>query len=164
MKNEKMLLYKKIMVTVVSSGMLLLPNWGYALPQGGQVVGGSGSIGSPGGGAMDITGNGGNLAIDWDSFNIAQGETVNFKNMQAVLNYVTGSQRSEIFGKLNGSGAHVFLLNPNGILFGAAAEVNVGSLTARQGVCRKRPVKALTGLWEIWMPMVFPKSRPILLI
>ena len=31
MKNEKMLLYKKIMVTVVSSGMLLLPNWGYAL-------------------------------------------------------------------------------------------------------------------------------------
>ncbi len=130
MKNEKMLLYKKIMVTVVSGGMLLLPNWGYALPQGGQVVGGSGSIGSHGGGAMDITGNGGNLAIDWDSFNIAQGETVNFKNMQAVLNYVTGSQRSEIFGKLNGSGAHVFLLNPNGILFGAAAEVNVGSLTA----------------------------------
>ena len=118
------------MVTVVSSGMLLLPNWGYALPQGGQVVSGSGSIGSPGGGAMDITGNGGNLAIDWDSFNIAQGETVNFKNMQAVLNYVTGSQRSEIFGKLNGNGAHVFLLNPNGILFGAAAEVNVGSLTA----------------------------------
>lgn len=50
MKNEKMLLYKKIMVTVVSGGMLLLPNWGYALPQGGQVVGGSGSIGSPGGG------------------------------------------------------------------------------------------------------------------
>ena len=110
MKNEKMLLYKKIMVTVVSGGMLLLPNWGYALPQGGQVVGGSGSIGSPGGGTMDITGNGGNLAIDWDSFNIAQGETVNFKNMQAVLNYVTGSQRSEIFGKLNGNGAHVFLL------------------------------------------------------
>lgn len=35
MKNEKMLLYKKIMVTVVSGGMLLLPNWGYALPQGG---------------------------------------------------------------------------------------------------------------------------------
>lgn len=159
-----MLLYKKIMVTVVSSGMLLLPNWGYALPQGGQVVGGSGSIGSPGGGAMDITGTGGNLAIDWDSFNIAQGETVNFKNMQAVLNYVTGSQRSEIFGKLNGSGAHVFLLNPNGILFGAAAEVNVGSLTASTRSLPEEAVKALTGLWEIWMPMVFPKSRPILLI
>lgn len=39
-----MLLYKKIMVTVVSGGMLLLPNWGYALPQGGQVVGGSGRV------------------------------------------------------------------------------------------------------------------------
>ena len=54
MKNEKMLLYKKIMVTVVSGGMLLLPNWGYALPQGGQVVGGSGSIGSPGGGRFKL--------------------------------------------------------------------------------------------------------------
>ena len=72
MKNEKMLLYKKIMVTVVSSGMLLLPNWGYALPQGGQVVGGSGSIGSPGGGAMDITGNGGNLAIDLSLIHISE--------------------------------------------------------------------------------------------
>ena len=38
MKNEKMLLYKKIMVTVVSGGMLLLPNWGYALPQGGHCL------------------------------------------------------------------------------------------------------------------------------
>jgi len=50
MKNRKMLLYKKIMVTVLSSSMLLLPNWSYALPQGGQIVGGSGTIGTPSGG------------------------------------------------------------------------------------------------------------------
>ena len=130
MKNRKMLLYKKIMVTVLSSSMLLLPNWSYALPQGGQIVGGSGTIGTPSGGELNITGNGGHMAIDWNSFNIGQGETVNFQQLQAVLNYVTGSQRSEIFGNLNGNGAHVFLLNPNGILFGESAQVNVGSLTA----------------------------------
>lgn len=130
MKNRKMLLYKKIMVTVLSSGMLLLPNWSYALPQGGQIVGGSGTIGTPSGGELNITGNGGHMAIDWNSFNIGKGETVNFQQLQAVLNYVTGSQRSEIFGNLNGNGAHVFLLNPNGILFGESAQINVGSLTA----------------------------------
>lgn len=131
MKSKKQLLYKKIMLTVLSSGMLLLPNWSFALPQGGTIVGGSGSIAAPGNGVLDIIGNNGNLAIDWNSFNIAAGETVNFKQMAAVLNYVTGNQRSEIFGKLNSdSGTHVFLLNPNGILFGAGAQVNVGSLTA----------------------------------
>ncbi|CAK7006906.1 filamentous hemagglutinin N-terminal domain-containing protein [uncultured Phascolarctobacterium sp.] len=131
MKSTKQLLYKKIMLTVLSSGMLLLPNWSFALPQGGTIVGGSGSIAAPGNGVLDIIGNNGNLAIDWNSFNIAAGETVNFKQMAAVLNYVTGNQRSEIFGKLNSDpGTHVFLLNPNGILFGAGAQVNVGSLTA----------------------------------
>lgn len=131
MKSTKQLLYKKIMLTVLSSGMLLLPNWSFALPQGGTIVGGSGSIAAPGNGVLDIIGNNGNLAIDWNSFNIAAGETVNFKQMAAVLNYVTGNQRSEIFGRLNSDpGTHVFLLNPNGILFGAGAQVNVGSLTA----------------------------------
>ena len=100
MKNRKMLLYKKIMVTVLSSSMLLLPNWSYALPQGGQIVGGSGTIGTPSG-ELNITGNGGHMAIDWNSFNIGKGETVNFQQLKAVLNYVTGSQRSEIFGNLN---------------------------------------------------------------
>ena len=109
--------------------MLLLPNWGYALPQGGQVVAGTGSIGAPGGDQMNITGSG-NVAIDWNSFNVAQGESVKFSGMQAVLNYVTGNTKSEIFGNISGSGVHVFLVNPNGILFGATASVNVGELTA----------------------------------
>ena len=113
----------------MSGGILLLPNWGYALPQGGQVVAGTGSIGTPGGDQMNITGSG-NVAIDWNSFNVAQGESVKFSGMQAVLNYVTGNTKSEIFGNISGSGVHVFLVNPNGILFGATASVNVGELTA----------------------------------
>ena len=67
---------------------------------------------------------------------------MNFKNMQAVLNYVSGSGKSEIFGKLNGSGVNVFLINPNGILFGKTAQVNVGQLTAST---RKLDANALKG-------------------
>lgn len=129
MKKNKLLLHKQILAAVLSGGMLLLPNWGYALPQGGQVVAGTGSIGAPGGDQMNITGSG-NVAIDWNSFNVAQGESVKFSGMQAVLNYVTGNTKSEIFGNISGSGVHVFLVNPNGILFGATASVNVGELTA----------------------------------
>lgn len=128
MKKNKLLLHKQILAAVLSGGMLLLPNWGYALPQGGQVVAGTGSIGAPGGDQMNITGSG-NVAIDWNSFNVAQGESVKFSGMQAVLNYVTGNTKSEIFGNISGSGVHVFLVNPNGILFGATASVNVGELT-----------------------------------
>lgn len=129
MKKNKLLLHKQILAAVLSGGILLLPNWGYALPQGGQVVAGTGSIGTPGGEQMNITGSG-NVAIDWNSFNVAQGESVKFSGMQAVLNYVTGNTKSEIFGNISGSGVHVFLVNPNGILFGATASVNVGKLTA----------------------------------
>lgn len=128
MNKAGRLLQKRILAALISGGLLLLPSCGYTLPSGGAVVNGSGSIIS-GGGTMDITGSG-NVAINWDSFNIAQNETVNFKNMQAVLNYVSGSGKSEIFGKLNGSGVNVFLINPNGILFGKTAQVNVGQLTA----------------------------------
>lgn len=71
MKKNKLLLHKQILAAVLSGGMLLLPNWGYALPQGGQVVAGTGSIGAPGGDQMNITGSG-NVAIDWNSFNVAQ--------------------------------------------------------------------------------------------
>lgn len=82
--------------------MLFMPNWSYALPSGGQVVTNNGTI-TAGGKVMDITGSG-NVAIDWNSFNIAADEIVNFKNMQAVLNYVSGGSKSEIFGKLKAPG------------------------------------------------------------
>lgn len=34
MKKTRLLLHKRILSAVLSGGMLLLPNWGYALPQG----------------------------------------------------------------------------------------------------------------------------------
>ncbi|WP_455652549.1 beta strand repeat-containing protein [Phascolarctobacterium sp.] len=141
MKKTKLLLHKRILAAVLSGGMLLLPNWGYALPQGGTVVAGSVNQGSfnPSGNQMNITGSG-NVAIDWNSFNIGKNETVSFSGMQAVLNYVTGNTKSEILGNITGNDVHVFLVNPNGILFGADAKVNVGQLTASTRTIEDRTV------------------------
>lgn len=135
MKKTKLLLHKRILAAVLSGGMLLLPNWGYALPQGGVVVAGNGNISDP----SNITGSG-NVAIDWNSFNIGKNETVTFSGMQAVLNYVTGNTKSEILGNITGNDVHVFLVNPNGILFGAEAKVNVGKLTASTRTIEDRTV------------------------
>src|SRR5690606_5695646 len=46
-----------------------------------------------------------------------------------LLNRVTGNQASDIAGQLNANG-RVFLVNPNGVLFGSGAQVNVGGLVA----------------------------------
>ncbi|WP_455656537.1 filamentous hemagglutinin N-terminal domain-containing protein [Phascolarctobacterium sp.] len=154
------LLSKKILAALLSGGMLLLPNWGYAMPQGGTVVAGNITSGplSPSGNQMDITGSG-NVAINWNSFDIAQNETVNFQNMQAVLNYVSGGSRSEIYGNLkSGAGVHVFLVNPSGILFGKTAQVNVGQLTAST---RRLEAGELTGFNGSLAPLTAEKAAKV---
>ncbi len=151
---------KKIFAALLSGGMLLLPNWGYAMPQGGTVVAGNITSGplSPSGNQMDITGSG-NVAINWNSFDIAQNETVNFQNMQAVLNYVSGGSRSEIYGNLkSGAGVHVFLVNPSGILFGKTAQVNVGQLTAST---RRLEAGELTGFNGSLAPLTAAKAADV---
>lgn len=70
---------------------------------------------------------------NWKDFSIEQGNTVKFvsdlKNWM-VLNRVTGVKESRIYGNINGEGGTVFLVNPQGILFGDTAHVDVGSLVA----------------------------------
>ena len=64
--------------------------------------------------------------LKWIDFSIGQGGTVQF-DTNNYLNYVTGHGRSEIDGVLQGKGS-IYLINPNGILFGSTARVDVGSL------------------------------------
>ena len=68
--------------------------------------------------------------INYQDFNIAADETVNFNqpNAQAVvLNRVVGGNLAEIYGHMNANG-QVYLVNPNGVLIGQGAELNVGGL------------------------------------
>ncbi|MBI1397115.1 MAG: filamentous hemagglutinin N-terminal domain-containing protein [Betaproteobacteria bacterium] len=73
-------------------------------------------------------------AIDWQSFNIGAGATVNFQNAQfgassSTLNNIHDLNPSVIQGTLNAVG-EIYLINQNGILFKDGAQVNVGSLVA----------------------------------
>ncbi|WP_321348703.1 MBG domain-containing protein [Halopseudomonas oceani] len=101
------------------------------LPTGGNIVGGSGSI-SQDGNSLNVQQNSDKLITNWDSFDIGAGNTVNFYqpgSNSVALNRVIGEDASAIYGNLNANGK-VFLVNPNGVLFGEGAAVNVGALVA----------------------------------
>jgi filamentous hemagglutinin family protein len=71
-----------------------------------------------------------NAIINWSSFSIQQGEITRFiqeSSNSSVLNRITGQDPSRIMGALQSNG-RVFLINPNGILFGSNAQVNVNGL------------------------------------
>ena len=118
----------------VSSSMILLAGSAYAqnLPMGGKITSGQGSISEPNRLSKKIEQTSDKLSIDWTSFNIASGSRVDFHQPDAnsiALNRVVGSDGSKIMGQLNANG-RVFLINPNGVLFGKTAKVNVGGLVA----------------------------------
>ncbi|HSO07064.1 MAG TPA: MBG domain-containing protein [Pelomicrobium sp.] len=102
-----------------------------ALPTGGQVTAGRAAI-SQSGAQMTIRQATPKAAIDWQAFGIGAGESVQFVQPGAsaiALNRVLGQDPSVILGRLSANG-QVFLLNPNGVLFGSGAQVNVGGIVA----------------------------------
>lgn len=118
---------------VLAAGLLLAgPAAAADLPTGGQVVSGSGTISQPTAQQMVIDQSSTKLAIDWQSFDIGTGNKVTFNQPGSdsiALNRVVGSDGSKIMGQLDANG-RVFLVNPNGVLFGEGASVNVGGLVA----------------------------------
>jgi filamentous hemagglutinin family protein len=78
---------------------------------------------------------GANLFHSFSEFNVNAGQRVYFANPAGVANIlsrVTGTDVSDIMGTLGVDGsANLFLLNPNGIIFGPDARLDVGgSFTA----------------------------------
>jgi filamentous hemagglutinin family protein len=70
--------------------------------------------------------------INWQSFNVGAGEVTRFiqqSSDSAVLNRIVGQDPTKILGALQSNGK-VFLINPNGILFGQGARVDVNGLVA----------------------------------
>ncbi|HIA5527657.1 TPA: filamentous hemagglutinin N-terminal domain-containing protein, partial [Salmonella enterica] len=124
----------RAMALSLLSGMIMMANPVTAanLPTGGQIVAGSGSIQTPSGNQMNIHQNSQNMVTNWNSFDIGKGNTVQFyqPNSSAVaLNRVVGGGESKIMGNLKANG-QVFLVNPNGVLFGKDASVSTSGFVA----------------------------------
>ncbi|MFC1749717.1 beta strand repeat-containing protein, partial [Pseudomonadota bacterium] len=102
-----------------------------AAPEGGVVAGGQGAIQQVDKTTI-VNQQSQSLAIDWNSFNLAPDEAARFNQPSSsatVLNRIVGQMPSEIFGRIDANG-RVFLVNPNGVIFGKSSVVNVGSLLA----------------------------------
>ncbi len=102
-----------------------------ANPNGGTVVAGAANIQATGN-SLNITQASDRAIINWQGFSVGAGQITNFSlpsSSSATLNRVTGGDMSVIAGQLNSNG-QVFLINPNGVLFGNGSRINVGGLTA----------------------------------
>ena len=102
-----------------------------AAPSGAQITAGSGTV-SQAGNTTTIRQTSADLFLNWQSFNVSSNEVVDFiqpGTTSIAVNRILGNSGSQILGHLEANG-QVWLINPNGILFGAGAQVNVGGLTA----------------------------------
>ncbi|EJO21189.1 filamentous hemagglutinin family N-terminal domain protein [Selenomonas sp. FOBRC6] len=118
---------------------LALTSSALAMPTGGEVVRGAGDI-TLSGGTWDNVANNATITatndgqINWQAFNIANGETLNFNiaDNKTLVNQVMGNQLSTLLGTMQQTGTgkgNVVLINPNGIYVGATAVLNVSDLT-----------------------------------
>lgn len=91
------------------------------------------SISQPGCSNCNIAGGtqvGNNLFHSFEQFSIPQAGSVNFNNSNNIVNIinrVTGIAPSTINGLIKANGnANVFLINPNGVIFGDSAKLDIG--------------------------------------
>ena len=98
------------------------------LPTGSSVAAGSASVAQPSSTSLAITQSSQSAVVNWQSFSIGQGYSVNIVQpnaSSALLNRVTGNTPSSIAGSLTANG-QVYLVNPNGIAITPTGAVNVG--------------------------------------
>lgn len=137
MKNRLLTKYNTlthILVLTLTILMALGPDyvaWAGALPVGGKITSGSGSI-SIAGKTMTVKQSTSNIGINWSSFNVGQGYTIKYlqpSSSSIASNFVSGTSASTIAGAISSIGK-VFIFNPYGIFFAGTSSVDVGGLLA----------------------------------
>jgi filamentous hemagglutinin family protein len=111
---------------------LLAPGLALANPTGADVVGGAAAVTAPDTTHTVITQSTQSAVVNWQQFNVGSNEYVIFNQpgaSAAILNRIVGGNASEILGNISANG-RVFLINPQGIIFGQGATIDVGSLVA----------------------------------
>ncbi|UEP30185.1 MULTISPECIES: GLUG motif-containing protein [unclassified Burkholderia] len=122
---------KRIAAALSLLGLTSLP--AFALPTGENITAGKADIIRENDGkSMLVNQHTDKLITNWNDFSIAGNERVSFHQpgtTSIALNRVVGNNGSQIHGQLDANGK-VFLVNPNGVLFGSGAQINVGGLVA----------------------------------
>jgi filamentous hemagglutinin family protein len=122
----------RLLCALLASLQVLLPSLAAALPTDGHVVAGQATIQNVSPTTLSVTQISDKAILNWNSFSIAANEAVRFHqpSMHSIaLNRVIGVDPSVILGQLQANG-RIFLINPNGILFGTGAQINMGGLLA----------------------------------
>ena len=108
------------------AGAFLIPQVAAAAPTGHHDETAGVQVAGEGTATTTITATAPNNVIKWADYSVKQGETVNYDGKN-YLNIVTGGNTSAINGSITGGG-DIYLVNPNGVIFGKTASVNVGNL------------------------------------
>jgi filamentous hemagglutinin family protein len=121
-----------------------------ANPQGMTVSGGSASV-TVNGSQLNVTVSQ-NGYLNWQSFNIARGETTTFHQPSAasiVWNRINDPNPSQIWGHLSANGV-VVLMNQSGFFFGPGSVVNAAGFVATTATTL--PTFDLGGCWQFSGP------------
>ncbi|MDB5491265.1 MAG: filamentous hemagglutinin N-terminal protein [Micavibrio sp.] len=120
-----------LQTTCLAAALLSVAGTASANPLDGVVSAGNATISSSGS-KLDVLQQSDRAVIDWRSFDIAPGEWTEFHQPSAsslTVNRVNSDHASDIGGRLTANG-NLVILNQNGILFGAGAQVDVNGLIA----------------------------------
>ncbi len=141
-----------IAVALASAGLPLTAIASDALPQGGSVISGSGSI-SQNGAEMTVNTHSARTAINWQRFNVGADNKITFNQpdgKSVTLNRVIGSDPSKIYGAVTSNG-QLILVNPNGVWIGPKAHISSSALVASAGFLTEEQARqfAETGKLDI---------------
>lgn len=130
--NTRSELRRFLACSVSAMAVVLWSQAAHSNPAGGIVEAGSAEITTPNAGALFVNQTSHKAIVNWGSFDIGTGELTQFvlpDSTSVTLNRDFSGDPSEILGALKSNG-HFYLVNPNGILFGAGSRVDVSGLVA----------------------------------
>ncbi len=141
-----------IAMALVGAGVAIPVLADPALPQGGSVISGNGSI-SQSGPDMTVNTTTPRTVIDWRSFNVGPNNAITFRQpdgSSVTLNRVLGGDPSKIYGTITSNG-QLILVNPAGVWFGPKSRVSARALVASAGFVTEEQAKefARTGKLDL---------------
>jgi filamentous hemagglutinin family protein len=133
MKTKQVLALKPLVSALRTwAGLAALPGVALAGPLGEVVQQGVVGVTRPDALTTEVTQTSQHAVVNWQTFSVGGQEYVKFVQPgtnAAILNRVVGGEASSILGRIDANG-RVFLVNPQGVYFGAGARVEAGGFAA----------------------------------